>query len=486
MIPLDALIELDRNSNVPIYQQVVNAIIRHILSGRLRRGLKLPGSRLLASSLKIHRKTLQTALDELLAQGWMEIVPRKGTFVTTNIPELKPVKISKELSNGYPLKTNFKLGSPFLETFPPLDFQHTRNLLVFDGFPDIRLAPMKDLMRELRSIEKRGEFKKYYRYGNSQGANYLRETLAVFLNDTRGLSITPENILITNGAQMGLYISSNLLIRPGDHVIVGDPGYVTATMTFQRAGAVIYRVPVDDYGIDADAIEKLCKRKRIRFAYLIPHHHHPTTVTLSLERRIRLMELASKYRFAILEDDYDYDFHYTGSPILPMASLDQVGNVIYIGTLSKTLVPAVRIGFIVAPKDFIVQATAIRRSIDLQGDSLLEVSIAELYRSGTIASHLRKTVNIYRERRDHFCDMLCKELKDKVSFSIPDGGMSVWVKFHQCDLARIAPRAFKLGLTMSDGVIYHTLAQRNASRLGFSSLNFQEQERAISILKRCI
>jgi GntR family transcriptional regulator / MocR family aminotransferase len=167
-------------------------------------------------------------------------------------------------------------------------------------------------------------------------------------------------------------------------VIIGEPGYVTAALTFQRAGAILNRVPVDDYGINVEAIEKLCKRKKIRFVYLIPHHHHPTTVTLSLERRIRLLNLASQYKFAIIEDDYD--FHYNSSPILPMTSLDQRGNVIYVGTLSKTLVPAVRIGFLVAPKDFIAEATAVSRSIDFQGDSLLEIAIAELYRSGFIAS----------------------------------------------------------------------------------------------------
>lgn len=487
MIPVDSLIAVDKKSPIPLYQQVVNAITANIRSGHLRKGLKMPGTRILATSLNIHRKTLQIALDELLAQGWLVIIPRKGTFVTNNLPELKPVKFTSTTVNlyTYPFKSNFSLGKRFATEFPPTNFQSTGNLMIHDGFPDIRLAPMKDLMRELRSIERRGEFKKYYQYGNAQGVPYLRETLATFLNDTRGLRITPENILITNGAQMGIFISTHLLLQPGDQVIIGEPGYVTAALTFQRAGAILNRVPVDDYGINVDAIEKLCKRKKIRFVYLIPHHHHPTTVTLSLERRIRLLNLATRYKFAIIEDDYDYDFHYNSSPILPMASLDQHGNVIYVGTLSKTLVPAVRIGFLVAPKDFIAEATAVRRSIDFQGDSLLEVAIAELYRSGIIASHIRKTIKIYRERRDHFCGLLTEKLGSRVSFSVPEGGMAVWTKFIGVDLKQLSQRVAKHNVTMSDGALYNTY-KHNASRLGFSSLNHKEQVRVVDILDKCM
>ena len=261
MIPITSLIALDKKSTVPIYQQLTNAIVQHIRGGRLRRGLKMPGTRLMAGTLKIHRKTLQIALDELVAQGWLQIVPRKGTFVTTEIPELKPIRMSKE-DGGHPARSNFYVGRPFAVEFPPSDFQHTKNLIISDGFPDVRLAPLKVLTRELRSIERRGEFKKYYRYGNSQGIYYLRETLAGFLNDTRGLNVTPEEILITNGAQMGLYISAQLLLQPGDHIIIGDPGYVTATLAFQRAGATINRVAVDENGIDVEEVERLCEQKK--------------------------------------------------------------------------------------------------------------------------------------------------------------------------------------------------------------------------------
>lgn len=283
---------------------------------------------------------------------------------------------------------------------------------------------------------------------------------------------------------MGIYLAARLLVNPGDHVIVGEPGYFGATLTLQQVGATINRVPVDENGIDVDAIEALCKKKKIRLLYVIPHHHHPTTVTLTPERRIRLLELAASYKIAIIEDDYDYDFHYTSYPVMPMASLDHHGNVIYIGTLSKTLVPAIRIGFMVAPENFIRAASGLRRWIDRQGDTLMEVALAELYKNGTVNRHIKKVVKLYRERRDCFCELLKDKIGDKISFKIPEGGMSVWTKFN-VDLKRVAERAGAKGLAMSDGTIYNgPNVNYNASRLGFASLNFKEQERAIEILSR--
>jgi GntR family transcriptional regulator / MocR family aminotransferase len=145
----------------------------------------------------------------------------------------------------------------------------------------------------------------------------LREIFAQFLGETRGLNIAPDNILITRGAQMGIYIAAQLLIKAGDVVVVGNPSYITATSIFEQAGAQILRVPVDEFGIQVEAIEAICQaKKKIRAVYVIPHHHHPTIVTLTLERRLKLLNLAEKYYFAIIEDDYDYDFHYSSSPMI--------------------------------------------------------------------------------------------------------------------------------------------------------------------------
>lgn len=488
MNSLKELITIDKSSDTAVYLQIANAIMQHIRHGRIRRGLRMPGSRELAAMLGIHRKTMLAAFEELLAQGWIEMIPRKGTFVVQQLPEIKPRKITaKETVRQYAGKTGFTIDEKRFASFPLSDFRDISKLIINDGFPDPRLAPVELFIRELRSLSRQTAFKKYLMYGGAAGPAYFRETLSSFLTDTRGLPIAPENVMITRGAQMGIYLTTKLLVKPGDHVIVGDPGYFGASLTLQQAGATVNRVPVDDSGIDVDAIERLCKKKKIRLLYVVPHHHHPTTVTLIPERRIRLLELAAKYKFAIIEDDYDYDFHYTSNPVLPMASLDHHGNVIYVGTLSKTFVPAIRIGFIVAPENFIKAAANLRRAVDWQGDSMLEVAIAELYRNGTIGRHIKKVVKIYRDRRDHFCQLLQDNLGDRITFKIPDGGMSVWTKFNDIDLKRLSTEAARKGLMMSDGSLYNSLSSNhNASRLGFASLNFKEQDKAIEILAKCV
>jgi GntR family transcriptional regulator/MocR family aminotransferase len=483
MILLKQLISIDKSGDTAIYLQLNNSIINNIKRGRLRRGAKLPGSRELALSLAIHRKTILAAYDELLAQGWVEMIPRKGTFVAQFLPEIKPQKITKEeIAGYYPQKTNFLIDEASLASFPLENYLPVADLIINDGFPDIRLTPVELYLRELRSVCRQTAFQRYYSYGSTKGADYLRETLSVFLSETRGLAISSDNVMITKGAQMGIYLAGKLLIKPGDDIIVGEPGYFAATLTFEQFGATINRVPVDDFGIDVDAVELLCKTKKIKLIYVIPHHHHPTTVTLIPERRLRLLALAAQYKFAIIEDDYDYDYHYASNPIMPMASLDQHGNVIYIGTLSKVLAPSIRVGFIIAPANFINAAAKLRRCIDGQGDSLMEAAIAQLYRNGTIVRHIKKAVKAYRERRDNFCKLLKEQIGDKVSFKTPGGGMSVWATFNDTDIKLISARAAKKGLQVSDGRIYNTYANYNSCRLGFASLNLEEQGRAITIL----
>ena len=482
------LIPIDNKSNSPLYSQIMNAFITNIRRGYLRRGLKLPGSRKLAETLNVHRKTLQNALDELAAQGWLEIIPRKGTFVVKDIPEINPVKTSsyKKIIK-YPERTVYPIYERNIIQFPLSGSYDPQKLVLDDGLPDIRMAPIDTLMQEYRSLSKLSVFKKYFGYGSAQGSAHLINTLAEFLSDTRGFNITPKNILITKGAQMGIYLSSKLLIRPGDNIIVGEPGYFIANLTFEQMGAKINKAQVDEYGINLDYVEKFCKNKKIKFIYVIPHHHYPTTVTLSPERRIKLLELAAKYKFAIIEDDYDYDFHYSSSPIMPMASIDHHGSVIYIGTLTKTFVPAVRVGFIIAPENFITAVSNLRRAVDWQGDSLMEIAIAELFRNGTIARYIRRTVKLYRERRDYFCKNLSAELGKNISFKIPDGGMSVWIKFNSADIKSVAERALEYDLIMSNGKEYNTSnVNYNSARFGFASLNLNEQDKVIETLHKCI
>ena len=482
---ITGLISLDKSSSTPVYLQVNNGFIQAIRRGSLRSGVRLPGTREVAAMLGVNRMTVVAAYEELEAQGWIEKHSRKGTFVKEDLPLLSPEKIlpGKKRTSRLVIPS-FRYDADKIPALETSGFPVPGKLYFNDGFPDPRLAPAAELGRRIRSLSRLATGKRYLMYGDAQGTSILRDALATYLNDTRGLSITKENILITRGAQMGIYIAASLLLKPGDTVIAGRPGYNGAILTFQSLGARVRFVKVDDEGIDIDAVEQLCRKGSVRMVYVIPHHHNPTTVTLTTERRLALLKLASKYKFAIIEDDYDYDFHYSSKPIMPIASIDTRGSVVYIGTMTKTLAPSVRFGFMVAPEEFIRSATTLRKYIDTQGDSLMENALASMISDGTIARHIKKSVKLYRERRDYFCKLLSKELGDHVSFKVPDGGMSVWTNFHTTDVRKLAAAAAEKGLIMTDGTDYDLKrTPYNSVRLGFASLNNGELQRAVGILK---
>jgi GntR family transcriptional regulator/MocR family aminotransferase len=489
MLPFDRLITIDKSGDTAVYLQIANSIMHHIRMGVLRRGLQLPGSRELAAQLGVNRNTIKAALDELTAQGWIEALPRKGMFVSHDVPEIKRGRTTTEEEKKAPAmaasKANFDMW--YVDEDPLVDrVRRPGNIFIDDGFPDIRLAPMDIFLREIRSLSGLASFRQYMQYGSPAGTDYLLSALTPYLNDTRGLHIGKQHLMITRGVQMGTYLAASILLKPGSQVIVGEPGYAYANKMLEKLGGVLNHVAVDEQGIDVSAVEALCKRKKISLLHVMPHHHSPTTVRLSPQRRVQLLELANRYRMAIVEDDYDYDFHYDSSPVLPMASLDHYGNVIYVGTLSKTLVPAARIGFMAGPENFIQLAAKRRSIIDLKGDSFLELALARMIRSGAISRHINKSVRVYHQRRDHFCDLL-DGLGDRVEFVRPEGGMAVWTRWPGVDLAALSEMAAGKGLDISDGAFYNPPGRNYFSlRLGFASLDLEEQTRAIEILRDCL
>jgi GntR family transcriptional regulator/MocR family aminotransferase len=532
MIVIQNLVRIDKELAEPVYQQLANGIVSLIRQGHLKPGAALPSSRKLAELFDIHRKTVVAAFDELQAQGWAESFPRRGLFVAKELPVMRPRRLEREgtppegggagygaagegsgmgpdggagaiaagigtgiqvslavppikAARTYPQKTDFPVETKDFR-FDHFFVPKTERLIFSEGLPDTRLAPVDMLIREYRRFGNYRFTARFLSYGPEQGSVNLRNELARFLNVTRGLAVSPANILITKGAQMGMYILSELLLKKGDGVVVGDPGYVGASEVFRAAGADLQWVPVDDDGLDIDAVEKLCRRRKIRMVYVIPHHHMPTAVALCPERRQQLLALAREYSFAILEDDYDFDFQYASSPILPLASVDTCGNVIYIGSFSKTIAPAIRIGFLVAPVNLIEQATRLRRLIDRQGELLMEEAMANLLRNGDIDRHLKKANKIYHERRDTLCSLLRSELGSRVAFCEPSGGFAVYTHFHGMPVRDVQAAASRLGVGMGNGEDYWHDARRreNAVRLGFASMNEKEIEEAVGVLKK--
>jgi GntR family transcriptional regulator/MocR family aminotransferase len=475
-------ISISRKSPVAVYLQISNAIINKIQDGTLKPGGKMPSTRELSVMLKVHRKTAVSAYVELEAQGWIFSDSTVGTFVNTRLPEVKPQKWNTTEQNtgdlnstGYTLKINTSIKTPSI-TY--------RELTGFHDGPDVRLVPISQLARTYKGLISRKAWLYNLSYVDVQGNPDLRLVLSEHLNSTRGLQTTAENIFISRGSQMGIYLAARVLVAPGDNVIVGAVNYYYADKTLIACGARLLRVKVDDDGINVDEVEGLCKKKKIRAIYITSHHHYPTTVTLSASKRMRLLALAEQYKFAIIEDDYDYDFHYDSNPILPLASADKHGMVIYIGTLSKTVAPSLRIGYVAAPKNLIDEFSKLRQIIDVQGDPFMEKAVAELFTFGEMRRHMKKALKEYHQRRDFACTLLKDKLGDVIDFKVPEGGLAIWSQFDKkVPLGELSEKLRRKGIILSSGLIHDPEGKKlNCTRLGFGWMNSKETEQAVKIM----
>lgn len=480
MLPYQTLIHIESNSKKAIYEQIAINFINLINKGSIPAGTKLPSSRTLADLLKLHRKTIVAAYEELIIQGWIVAKSKSGYYVNSGI-SASDISTDSISGSRYPSKSPISLKIQCPNLLKEID--GFNEIFIDDGLPDSRIAPYKALLREFKSLSERDYNLKGANYGSAFKSSRLKDALVSHLVNTRGINHSASNIFITNGAQMGIYLVGKALINTDDIYLVGSPGYDIAKLSFEANGARIIEIPVDDYGIDVEEIAVICKRENVRGVYVIPHHHYPTTVTLSPERRIRLLSLAHQYNFAIIEDDYDYDFHYSSAPYLPMASYNHGGRVIYIGSLSKCFSSSLRFGFVVGSEELINAFTYIRKIIDIRGDILMENSLAALFENGEIQRHLRKSLKTYKERRDYMCMQIDTYLKNYVSYHVPSGGMAVWMEFRKdYNVERIASSLKKQGIAFSSNILFsqHDL---NNIRLGFASLSFKEIDICIEGIK---
>jgi GntR family transcriptional regulator/MocR family aminotransferase len=256
--------------------------------------------------------------------------------------------------------------------------------------------------------------------------------------------------------------------------------YPPAREAFASCGIALEYIPQDNSGMDLDALEALCSRRNVSAVYTTPHHQFPTTVMLSVERRIRLLELARHYNFVIIEDDYDHEFHFSHNPMMPLASMDTDGRVIHIGSLSKVLAPGLRLGYIAAPEVVIRHCMNEIILIDRQGNALTELAVAELMRTGEIKRHVRRALKIYKERRDYAVKRV-RELIPSAVFSIPSGGLSLWLELaSHIDMQQLQRDTQAQGIAILPGQLFSgTSLTITALRLGYASLNPQELERGL-------
>jgi GntR family transcriptional regulator/MocR family aminotransferase len=484
--PWDFKFVIRRDTTTAVYLQIAHAIIDEIKRGRLVAGAALPGSRKLAESLGIDRKTVIQTYGELEAQGWITSEKTRGTFVSAHLPEVTQARNharNQELPSGIPEQPDFRLlGSP---PNIPLTLPQ-KNLLVFDdGAPDTRLIPIEALARGYRNALQHHLVRGRFGYGDPRGTIELRTAISTMLNMDRGMTTTPDNICLTRGSQMAIYLAAHMLAGRGDAVVMEELSYPPAREAFRHAGAEVVPVPLDEGGMCVDKLETICRKKRVRAVYATPHHQFPTTVLMRPDRRLRLLSLAAQFGFAIVEDDYDHEFHFVHQPMLPMASFDLWGQVAYIGSLSKCLSPSLRLGYLAGPKSLIDRAAQEIMVIDRQGDPATEYAITDLVETGELRRHMRKVLKIYAERRAYFADLLVELFDSNVEFSVPDGGLAFWVKFTGIQLDRLTAAAMREGVAILPASSLTIGPQTiDAARLGFASMTVEELRRATHRLNR--
>ena len=486
--PWRFVMDLKRESNQPIYLQIATAIILDIQRGRLGSGSVLPSSRSLAVSLGVNRKTVVLAYDELASQGWINSDTTRGSFISSELPPADPQdpRTSRPQRLAQLCKApDYSLaltGEAF--EYPVED---TRVMSFDDGLADVRLMPVEELARAWRRAVI-ATARRNPSYGDARGTGQLRQAVSEMLNIERGMATRPENICIVRGSQMGIFVAAKILIRPGDVVVVESLSYPPAREAFRAAGADVVSVDLDEHGLRVDALEMLCRRRKVRAIYLTPHHQLPTTVLLKPERRLRLLLLAEQFGFVTIEDDYDHDFHFTHRPVLPLASMDAGAKTIYIGSLSKLLSPTMRLGYMAAPAPVIDAAARQITLIDRQGDPVTEIAVAELIAQGALRRHANKARRVYAHRRQYFADLLNENFLGDVTFALPDGGLALWVKFNDhVDMARLTNAARAVHLRFLAAQVFSFTAQPlPAARLGYAKLNRTEMNQAVSRLKRAM
>ncbi|WP_333808086.1 aminotransferase-like domain-containing protein [Flavobacterium sp.] len=482
---LKELIYFDKSSATSVYIQIAQQIINAIQRGYLKEGMALPGTRTFSQLLHIHRNTVVAVYEELAAQGWVEILPNKGTFVLFPKPKTAKIKaISNQVEDAYRYpKTN---GFPFQTSFhlvPTVSFSNAKYHLN-DGQPDLRLHPIHEFSKWYSASMKRKSL--ITKWSSSSKAKYstFENQLCNFLNATRGFHITPNNLVSTRSTEMSLYVISRLLIRRKDVVLVGNLSNYNANMIFQEVGADIKTIPTDTNGLDVNYIEKHFTKGKIRCVYVCSNRDYPTTNCLSAERRLQLLYLAKKYQFAIIEDDFDYDFQLEGSAMLPMASSDANGVVIYLGKLGQSLFPSFQTGFVVAPENLILEAKNYIQILDKQGDLIQEQLLSELIYEGEIHRLLKKNTIIYKRRRDYAFDCLKHYFNDVIKIKKPSGGLALWIEFNpSISLVQFAEQALNWDVFLPKTILYQ---DRNtcAIRFGYGHFNEEEIEIVVSRLKQ--
>jgi GntR family transcriptional regulator/MocR family aminotransferase len=439
-------VRLERAGPVPLHRQIVELLRSDVLEGTLSPGQRLAATRVLAEDLGVSRNTVCEAYDQLTAEGYLVSRTGSGTFVAEDLPDdlLRPdgPTAARDRRRSPPLS---RRGSRLLERSAPL----VRTGVPFEmGRPALDLFPWTTWSR-LLARRARNLPRELLDYQDPAGYRPLRELLAHHLLTKRGVECSPDQILVVRGSQQGLDLAARVLLDRGDPVWIEDPGYPAARAAFAAGGALEVPVPVDDQGLDVERGLDLAPDARL--AYVTPSHQYPLGVTLSLARRLELLRWARETDAWIIEDDYDSAYRFAGRPLASLTGLDGARNVVYVGTFSKVLFPALRLGYLVLPRERVDAFVAARTASDRCPGILEQAVLAEFIAEGHFHRHVVRMRTVYARRQEALGRALATRLGRHLELRPSPAGLHdlAWLRRRAEDDERIAQRALAAGVQVA-------------------------------------
>jgi GntR family transcriptional regulator/MocR family aminotransferase len=435
---ISPLIALQRRAAKPIHRQIYDAYRDGIISGALSRGQQVPSTRALSTELGVSRIPILDAYSQLLAEGYLETRAGTGTFVSTSLPVQlgPPDSAGKTLSKGSRLVSqratleSWTRHSPWLKKSGAFSVGQ----LAFDHFPFRAWSTL--LSRHARKVSAGS-----LNYGEVMGYKPFREALAIYLRTCRGVRCDADQIMVVSGSQQALDLCARVLLDPGAPVWIEEPGYKLMRYALQIAGCRPVPVPVDDAGLNVASGIRKCRDARA--AFVTPSHQYPLGATMTASRRFQLLDWAQQAGAWVVEDDYNSEYRYESMPVASLQGLDQNSRVIYVGTFSKTLFPALRLGYLVIPDDLVERFAAVRSATDIFPVPFYQAVLTDFMEQGHYARHVRKTRQVYAERRTRLVEALTSTFGSSLGILGAEAGMHLTV-------------------TLPPGILDHEIALRAA------------------------
>lgn len=476
-------VRIDRRKSDPIYLQLVFQFIHLFRIQVIPENTLLPGTRIIAQILNVHRQTVVKAMNELSEQGWVEIQPHVGIFAKNPEKDLNQTVFQRKRANFFQKSRkrqhySFLLDSPFEE--------NQCRIQLDDGQPNLKMFDIRTLSRNYQNaFQRKNVFRQLEDFSNRENSTFIAN-LCNYLNLIHSFQINETELVTADSKELLLYAISQLSIGFNDIVLIGAFSNYYANMIFQQVGAQLKTVPTDENGMDIDFIETRFSKGEIKCIYLNSASHYPTTATLSEERRKKLIQLSEEYDFIIIEENEDFEINYQSTSFSSLFQHQEEGNIVFIGSFGRFLPPTFQVNFLLASSDLIIETKKYLQILDPHGDVVKQQVLSEMITNGDINRYRWKAIRAYEKKRNFFLQAVNQELGNVIRCVVPSFGFAVWMEFHTpISLIRLAQKCYENDVFLPRINIYQN-KDITALRMGFGALSEEEVKTVVGVFSEAI